>query len=423
MIETKFKPTEIGLIPEDWGCIKFGETIKFISNNTLSRDFLCDDGAIKNIHYGDVLIKYGSVLDVRNSQIPAVNEALTTFKLRNVAQDGDIIIADTAEDETVCKATELYNIGDCKVVSGLHTMWCRPQDGLFAGKYLGYFFNASIYHNQVLPYIQGIKVSSVSKCAIQDTFILVPNYSEQQRIASALTSVDNLLSSLDKLIAKKRDIKQGAMQQLLTGKTRLKGFTEPWCTKILGEYSKIYRGGSPRPIEAYLTDSADGVNWIKIGDVKAGSKYINKTNERIKPSGVPMSRKVYVGDFILSNSMSFGRPYILNIDGCIHDGWLVIQDYQETFDKDFLYYALGSDDVFKQYISMAAGSSVKNLNKDKVANVVLSVPNTKSEQQAIASVLSSMDTEIVALEAKRKKYEAVKQGMMQQLLTGKIRLI
>jgi type I restriction enzyme S subunit len=136
-----------------------------------------------------------------------------------------------------------------------------------------------------------------------------------------------------------------------------------------------------------------------------------------------MSRKVYVGDFILSNSMSFGRPYILNIDGCIHDGWLVIQDYQETFDKDFLYYTLGSDDVFKQYISMAAGSSVKNLNKDKVANVVLSVPNTKSEQQAIASVLSSMDNEIAALEAKRKKYEAVKQGMMQQLLTGKIRLI
>jgi type I restriction enzyme S subunit len=135
-----------------------------------------------------------------------------------------------------------------------------------------------------------------------------------------------------------------------------------------------------------------------------------------------MSRKVYVGDFILSNSMSFGRPYILNIDGCIHDGWLVIQDYQETFDKDFLYYALGSDDVFKQYISMAAGSSVKNLNKDKVANVVLSVPKTKSEQQAIASVLSSIDNEIAALEAKRKKYEAVKQGMMQQLLTGKIRL-
>ena len=121
--------------------------------------------------------------------------------------------------------------------------------------------------------------------------------------------------------------------------------------------------------------------------------------------------------------MSFGRPYILDIDGCIHDGWLVIQDYQNAYDMQFLYYILCSDGVKDQYIAMAAGSSVQNLNKDKVANVVLYAPTSLKEQSAIASVLTSMDNEIASLEAKKAKYEQVKQGMMQQLLTGKIRLI
>ena len=148
---------------------------------------------------------------------------------------------------------------------------------------------------------------------------------------------------------------------------RLINMKEDWVVKKLGDVCTIERGGSPRPIIAYLTDSVDGVNWIKIGDVKPNDKYINKTTEHIIPEGVSRSREAQVGDFILSNSMSFGRPYILGINGCIHDGWLVIQNYHQTFDKDFLYYLLCSDDVMSQYIGMAAGSSVKNLNKEKVA--------------------------------------------------------
>lgn len=103
--------------------------------------------------------------------------------------------------------------------------------------------------------------------------------------------------------------------------TRLQDTPKDWTIVRLGDVADIYRGGSPRPIEAYLTQLATGVNWIKIGDVELGAKYINKTEERIKHSGVSSSRRVYKGDFLLSNSMSFGRPYILNIDGCIHDGW------------------------------------------------------------------------------------------------------
>lgn len=173
----------------------------------------------------------------------------------------------------------------------------------------------------------------------------------------------------------------------------------------------------------YITTNPSGINWVKIGDVDEGAKYITSTQERIIPEGKSRSREVHKGDFILSNSMSFGRPYILKVDGCIHDGWLTIQDYQDTFDTDFLYYMLSSEVVFNQYVSMAAGSSVQNLNKEKVAAVKLFYPPSKTEQTAIANVLSDMDTEISALETKLAKYRKLKTGMMQQLLTGKVRLI
>lgn len=194
-----------------------------------------------------------------------------------------------------------------------------------------------------------------------------------------------------------------------------------WSVSDFGSKVKIYRGGSPRPIQDYLTQAQDGINWIKIGDVREGDKYITSTEEKIIPAGVAQSRTVHAGDFILSNSMSFGRPYILNIDGCIHDGWLTIQKYEKTFSKNFLYYLLSSDSVYQQYISMAAGSSVKNLNKEKVSALVVAYPDIK-EQERIADALSNIDFLIATLEKQIAKKKAIKQGTMQELLTGKRRL-
>ena len=194
-----------------------------------------------------------------------------------------------------------------------------------------------------------------------------------------------------------------------------------WSVSDFGCKVKIYRGGSPRPIQDYLTQAEGGINWIKIGNVREGDKYITSTEEKIIPAGVSRSRSVHAGDFILSNSMSFGRPYILNIDGCIHDGWLTIQEYEKTFSKNFLYYLLSSDSVYQQYISMAAGSSVKNLNKEKVSALVVAYPDL-GEQEKIADALSSIDSLITTLEKQISKKKAIKQGAMQELLTGKRRL-
>lgn len=210
-------------------------------------------------------------------------------------------------------------------------------------------------------------------------------------------------------------VKQGYKQ------TEIGAIPNDWnCTRF-GEKVKIYRGGSPRPIQYYLTGASYGINWIKIGDVRENDKYISSTQEKIIPEGVSKSREVHVGDFILSNSMSFGRPYILNIDGCIHDGWLTIQEYKNTFSTEYLYYLLSSNIVYQQYISMAAGSSVKNLNKDKVSALTVIYPDI-AEQERIAEALSDVDSMVSSLEKLITKKKAVKQGAMQELITGKKRL-
>lgn len=196
---------------------------------------------------------------------------------------------------------------------------------------------------------------------------------------------------------------------------------DEWEALSLGKHSQIFRGGSPRPIQEFLTTSDTGVNWIKIGDVDADAKYITATEEKIIPEGVSRSRMVYEGDLILSNSMSYGRPYIMNIQGCIHDGWLVIQKYDKAFDRDYLYYALSSNLTMQQYIAMAAGSSVQNLNKEKVAKVVLPKPEIP-EQKKIAEILSDADVLITDLQKLIRKKKDIRQGTMQMLVTGKKRL-
>ena len=419
MKETKFKDTEVGRIPEDWEATRIDKlcclkarigwqgltTGEYLPQGdyvlVTGTDF--NDGYIdwKNCYY---VSKWRYDQDI-NIQI----------------KEGDVLIS---KDGTIGKVAFLDSIpGPGTLNSGVFVV--RPkQDNVMNKSYLSWIFKSIWFKSFIDQLTAGSTINHLYQKDFVKFQLVYPNdISEQSRIATALSAIDNLISELGKLIDKKRAIKQGAMQQLLTGKKRLKGFNEPWVEKKLGEDALILRGGSPRPIEDYITDSQDGLNWIKIGDVKPNDKYFRKTAEKIKKEGLNKTRQVKKGDFILSNSMSFGRPYILDIDGCIHDGWLVIQDYQETYDMLFLYYILCSDAVMNQYASMAAGSSVQNLNKEKVANVLLYAPSSLKEQSAIAKVLSSMDEEISFLEAKREKYNAIKQGMMQQLLTGKIRLV
>ena len=175
-----------------------------------------------------------------------------------------------------------------------------------------------------------------------------------------------------------------------------------WAQATISEVADVARGGSPRPIKQFITEAADGVNWIKIGDTKKGGRYIDSTAEKIRREGIKRSRWVEEGDFLLSNSMSFGRPYILRISGCIHDGWLVLKPDYTRIDQGYLYYALSSPGVFHQFDSRAAGSTVRNLNIDLVSGVTIPVPPLDEQKQIVAV----LDQAFAALDLARAHAEA-----------------
>ena len=161
---------------------------------------------------------------------------------------------------------------------------------------------------------------------------------------------------------------------------------ESWEWVRLGSVLEIARGGSPRPIQQYLTTEPDGINWIKIGDTDKGGKYIYKTKEKIRPEGVTKSRMVHSGDFLLTNSMSFGRPYILKTDGCIHDGWLVLSNRFDCYSVDFLYYILSSPFAYYQFCESVSGAVVKNLNSDKVSNALFPLPPLNEQRRIVQRI-------------------------------------
>ena len=396
---------------DTWEQRKFDEVFDCtIPNNTLSRAELnYESGSVRNIHYGDILIKYGSVVDVQNDEIPfATGKSSDDFK-GALLRDGDIIIADTAEDETTGKACEIGNSQGLDVVSGLHTMVCRPRNKMALG-YLGYYLNSDAYHHQLLPLMQGIKVLSLSRTNVQKTMVCYPkSKAEQQLIADCFRNLDNLITLHQRKYDKLTNVKKSMLGKMFpqngsnVPEIRFKGFTEAWEQRKFSDLVQIERGGSPRPIDDFITDSPDGLNWVKIGDAPAQGNYITKTAEKIKPEGLSKTREVHPGDLILSNSMSFGKPYIMGIDGCIHDGWLLIRNTYKVFDLTFLCHLLGTPQMIIQYKSLAAGSTVNNLNKELVGNTVVTIPTIK-EQRVLGQYLETLDNLITLHQRKPNFY-------------------
>ena len=195
---------------------------------------------------------------------------------------------------------------------------------------------------------------------------------------------------------------------------RFAGFDAAWEQRKFRDTVIIERGGSPRPIEAFITEAENGLNWVKIGDAPAMGNYITKTAEKIRPEGLSKTREVHPGDLVLSNSMSFGKPYIMGINGCIHDGWLLIRNEKQVYDLTFLCHLLGTQQMLSQYKSLAAGSTVNNLNKELVGSTVVSYPSMQ-EQIAIGAYLTSLDTLITLHQRKLDKLTNVKKSMLEKM--------
>ena len=198
--------------------------------------------------------------------------------------------------------------------------------------------------------------------------------------------LDRIRKEKEKLVKEGKLKKKDLIETPITEEEIPFEIPESWEWVRLGDVSEIARGGSPRPIKEYLTDAPNGLNWIKIGDTDKGGKYINSCKEKIKPEGLKKTRMVHPGDFLLTNSMSFGRPYITNIEGCIHDGWLMISPYAGIFDQSLLFYVLSSAFAHKQFSDKVAGAVVQNLNSDKVADSFVPLPPLAEQHRIVAKI-------------------------------------
>ena len=237
---------------------------------------------------------------------------------------------------------------------------------------------------------------------------LPENTDEQKKIADFLIALDRRIETQQSLVDNLKKYKRGVTAKLIAA---IEG---KYPVVKLGDHVTVMRGGSPRPIDAYITNAENGIRWIKIGDALPDQLYISDTKEKIKPEGAKKSRRVYAGDLILSNSMSFGRPYILKVDGCIHDGWLLIRDEEKKFDKRFLCFYLASDVTLAQYKKYAAGSCVNNLNSELVASVEIGMPPIE-QQIRMANILEKIDRQVEAASTMYLLLSKLRSSLLQQL--------
>ena len=266
----------------------------------------------------------------------------------------------------------------------------------------------------------GSTVNNLNKELVGNTVVTIPTIKEQRVLGQYLETLDNLITLHQRKYDKLTNVKKSMLEKMFpqngsnAPEIRFKGFTEAWEQRKFSDLVQIERGGSPRPIDDFITDSPDGLNWVKIGDAPAQGNYITKTAEKIKPEGLSKTREVHPGDLILSNSMSFGKPYIMGIDGCIHDGWLLIRNTYKAFDLTFLCHLLGTPQMIIQYKSLAAGSTVNNLNKELVGNTVVTIPTIK-EQRVLGQYLETLDNLITLHQRELEKLKNLKKACLEKM--------
>jgi len=409
-VKPGYKQMDVGILPEEWDsmscadlCVKIQDGTHF-SPKVHGHDYLYITS--KNIRFGFLDISTAEQIDA------AQHEAI--YKRCDVKQGDLLLTKDGANTGNAALNTLIEQFSLLSSVAFLRFDAKKHSAAYFLQQTL-----STQGQQRIKDSMSGNAITRLTLEKIRNLRFPVAPLPEQRAIASALGDVDALLDGLERLIAKKHDLKQAAMQQLLTGRTRLPGFSRKWEEKRLGELAKIQRGASPRPIDSPIWfDQNSSVGWVRISDVTCSGMFLNETTQRLSSLGVKHSRPVATGSLIMSICATVGRPIITRIDVCIHDGFVVFDNLEAH--QLFVYYVLKW--IEPDWTRYGQTGSQMNLNTGLINGTVIKLP-PRDEQTAIAAVLSDMDAELSALEARRDKTRALKQAMMQELLTGKTRLV
>lgn len=416
--EIRFSGFEAG-----WKKKCFGDEFDILSNNTFSRDFLnYDQGIAKNVHYGDVLIKFNEYLDASKEVLPYIEDEKVIDKFKNsFLRDGDIVIADTAEDETVGKCTEIGKISDLPIIAGLHTMPCRPK-AKYAPMYLGYYLNANAYHRELLPLMQGVKVTSISRSGVKDTDIIVSEeYDEQKKIGQFLFTLDEKIKfeqdKLGRLIILKKSMLEKMFPQgnSMVPEIRFGKYTGEWEQRNVTDVGKIFIGLVTTMTKHYTNE---GYILIRNSDIKDGRfEFGNNPIYLDKDFAEENSSRMHqVGDVITVHTGDVGTSAVVekNEVNSIGFATIVTRPYKDIIDSNYLSTFLNTDTHKKWAVAISTGDGRTNYNLGDYIELMVPVPELE-EQKKVANFISKLNNLITLHKRKVDKLKNIKSSCMDKM--------
>ena len=399
-----------------WELRKFDECFNFpVSTISLSRALLnYDEGDIKSVHYGDILIKYPAILNIKNDKIPYITGGKLEKYKSSLLENGDLIFADAAEDETVGKAVEVNGLTEENLVAGLHTIVARPKDKK-AEFFLGYYINSNTYHRQLLRLIQGSKVSSISKGNLQKTLVSFPkDFEEQQKIGAFFKKIDDTITLHQRKLDKLKSVKQAYLSEMFPAegervpKRRFPGFTDDWELRKLGELGEIVTGSTP-PIanEEYYSDK--GIPWITPTDIE--TNIISDSAKKLSAEGAKIGRVVRANSILCTCIASIGKNALLTTNGSFNQQINSLTPYS---DNDS-YFLLTSSELWSiQMKQIASSGTMQIVNKTEFSELRTMIPSLP-EQEAIGTFFSTLDQHIALHQRKLEKLKNLKKALLNEL--------
>ena len=424
MSKQAYIETELGLLPSDWNIDTLGEMFRPFTSASFSREEMDAQSGVACVHYGDIHKRFGNIVDLDIEKLPLISEEKArAYKL---LKDGDLLLADASEDDEGIGKSIVVIVGSHKVIAGLHTIPLRPRKDLDT-RFPSYLFAGKLVKRQIEKLSEGTKVNSISFAKIKDVFIpFPPTKEEQSRIASALFDIDTLIRDLDRTIEKKQNIRQGAMEQLLSGKKRLPGFKGEWEDVELSEFGRMISGVSYKPEQAYNILSSDSTILLRSTNVQEGRIYMGDLifvhNSCIKDVQIMRHGDILICTANGSRALVGKSALFLQAERCTFGAFMsVFRCYDSQF-SSFVYYLFQSRTYRRMLEDILSGSAINNLNASQVEELVFRVPSDTNEIFAIADLLTAMDDEIAMLQLERTKYANIRSGMMDDLLSGTKRL-